>query len=78
MSDLFHEKVAFSYIERLFDVIKQAHRRTLQILPESTVTSRTGCGCSQCGKQAAEVVTFHCRFQNTASFVEVGWNRRVR
>ena len=27
MSDLFHEKVSFSYIERVFDVIKQAHHR---------------------------------------------------
>jgi len=26
MSDLFHEKVSFSYIERVFDVIKQAHQ----------------------------------------------------
>jgi len=32
MSDLFHEKVSFSYIERVFDVIKQAHHHTFQIL----------------------------------------------
>jgi len=32
MSDLFHEKVSFSYIERVFDVIKQAHHPTFQIL----------------------------------------------
>ena len=32
MSDLFHEKVSFRYIERVFDVIKQAHHHTFQIL----------------------------------------------
>jgi protein gp37 len=32
MSDLFREKVSFSYIERVFDVIKQAHHHTFQIL----------------------------------------------
>jgi protein gp37 len=28
MSDLFQEKVSFSYIEGVFDVIKQAHQHT--------------------------------------------------
>jgi len=32
MSDLFHEKVPFGYIERVFDVIQQAHHHTFQIL----------------------------------------------
>jgi protein gp37 len=31
MSDLFHEKVSLSYIERVF-VIKQPHHHTFQIL----------------------------------------------
>jgi len=32
MSELFHEKVSISYIERVFDVIKQAHHHTVEIL----------------------------------------------
>ena len=32
MFDLFHEKVSFSYVERVFDVLKQAHHHTFQIL----------------------------------------------
>jgi protein gp37 len=32
MSDLFHEKVPFPYIQQVFDVMKRAHRHTFQIL----------------------------------------------
>src|SRR2546425_2516006 len=32
MSDLFHEKVPFVYIERVFDVVRRAHQHTFQIL----------------------------------------------
>lgn len=32
MSDLFHEKVPFEYIEQVFSVMKQAHHHTFQIL----------------------------------------------
>lgn len=32
MSDLFHEEVPFEYIERVFDVMKQAHQHTFQVL----------------------------------------------
>lgn len=32
MSDLFHEKVPFAYIERVFDVMKRAHHHTFQLL----------------------------------------------
>ncbi|MFZ2651757.1 MAG: phage Gp37/Gp68 family protein [Burkholderiaceae bacterium] len=32
MSDLFHEEVPFEYISRVFDVMKQAHWHTFQIL----------------------------------------------
>ena len=32
MSDLFHGKVSFSYVERVFNVIKQAHHHMFQIL----------------------------------------------
>ena len=32
MSDLFHEKVSFSSVERVFYVIEQAHHYTFEIL----------------------------------------------
>lgn len=32
MSDLFHEKVPFAYIEQVFDVMRQAHQHTFQVL----------------------------------------------
>lgn len=32
MSDLFHEKVPFAYVERVFDVMKRAHHHTFQLL----------------------------------------------
>lgn len=32
MSDLFHEKVPFDYIQRVFDVMARAHQHTFQIL----------------------------------------------
>lgn len=32
MSDLFHEKVPFAYIEQVFDVMKRSHHHTFQIL----------------------------------------------
>lgn len=32
MSDVFHEKVPFHYIERIFDVIRNAHQHTFQVL----------------------------------------------
>lgn len=32
MSDLFHEKVPFPYIQRVFDVMAQAHQHTFQVL----------------------------------------------
>jgi protein gp37 len=32
MSDLFHDKVPFEYIERVFEVMKQAHQHTFQVL----------------------------------------------
>src|SRR5882757_3719981 len=32
MSDLFHDKVPFEYIERVFDVMKQANHHTFQVL----------------------------------------------
>ena len=32
MSDLFHEKVPFEYIERVFDVMKKAPQHTFQVL----------------------------------------------
>jgi protein gp37 len=35
MSDLFHEKVSFNHIERVFDVVKQAHHHTFQISVEN-------------------------------------------
>ena len=44
MSDLFHEKVSFSYIERVFDVIKQAHRHTSQILTKRAERMAAFCG----------------------------------
>jgi len=32
MSDLFHDKVPFSYVEKVFAVMKQAHHHTFQVL----------------------------------------------
>ena len=32
MSDLFHDKVPFEYVERVFEVMRQAHQHTFQIL----------------------------------------------
>lgn len=32
MSDLFHEKIPFSFVERVFDTMKKAHWHTFQIL----------------------------------------------
>ena len=32
MSDLFHEKVPFAYIEQVFGVMRQAHQHTFQVL----------------------------------------------
>ncbi len=32
MSDLFHEKVPFAYIQKVFDVMGQAHQHTFQVL----------------------------------------------
>ena len=32
MSDLFHGKVSFSYVERVFNIIKHAHHHMFQIL----------------------------------------------
>lgn len=32
MSDLFHEKVPFQYIDRIFDVMGRAHQHTFQVL----------------------------------------------
>jgi len=32
MSDLFHEKVPFEYIDKVFDVMNRAHQHTFQIL----------------------------------------------
>jgi protein gp37 len=43
MSDLFHEKVSFSHIKRVFDVIKQAHHHTFQILTQRA--ERTAAFC---------------------------------
>lgn len=43
MSDLFHEKVPFSYIEQVFDVITQAHQHTFQILTKRAERMATFC-----------------------------------
>ena len=32
MSDLFHEKVSFDYIDKVFEVMRQAHQHTFQLL----------------------------------------------
>ena len=32
MSDLFHEEVPFEYIDKVFDVMRQAHQHTFQVL----------------------------------------------
>lgn len=43
MSDLFHEKVPFSYIERVLDVMKRAHQHTFQILTKRAERMATFC-----------------------------------
>lgn len=43
MSDLFHEKVPFSYIEQVFDVMKRAQQHTFQILTKRAERMATFC-----------------------------------
>ena len=43
MSDSFHEMVSFSYIERVFDVIEQAHHHSFQILTKRAVRMAAFC-----------------------------------
>jgi protein gp37 len=43
MSDLFHEKVPFDYIERVFQVMEQAHWHTFQVLTKRARRMRDFC-----------------------------------
>jgi protein gp37 len=43
MSDLFHEKVPFSYIEEVFAVIRQAHQHTFQLLTKRPIRMAKYC-----------------------------------
>lgn len=43
MSDLFHEKVPFDYVERVFQVMTQAHWHTFQVLTKRAERMRDFC-----------------------------------
>lgn len=43
MSDLFHEKVPFDYVERVFEVMGQAHWHTFQVLTKRAERMATFC-----------------------------------
>lgn len=43
MSDLFHEKVPFSFVESVFDVMKQANQHTFQLLTKRAERMSTFC-----------------------------------